>query len=245
MGYMTGTRSAKLPRGWHRPVRPGALLVVGAGLLLLWLGLMAGGVLWFYARFESHIAVKEHAMRLRLPEGLPGLAEVTTPLRLRLPQALAVRVPVRQDLPVQLQDSVVAQVRLKTVLPVSADVSVDHEVLVSTVAHLHAPVHRWLPRLDVTVPIQVRLPVHLVVPLRADVPLDLDVTVSGELQETVTVPVNTVLALRPQVQGDVVAQMTTQTAFRLFGPQEPMPVTLMDSRLRLPFDLARVTRRAH
>lgn len=232
------------PQGWHRPVRPGALLVVSAVLLLLWLALMAGGVMWFYARFESHITVREQPVRVRLPSGLPALAEMSTPLRLQLPQALQVNVPVRQTVPLQLHDSVQARVQLKTVLPVSTEVRVDHEVLISTVARLHAPVHRWLPPLDVTVPVQLRLPVHLVVPVRAEVPLDLDVAVSGELRESVNVPVDTVLALRPQVQGDVVAQMRTQTAFRLFGPQEPVPMTIADARLRVPFDLTWFTRRA-
>ncbi|MDQ5926516.1 hypothetical protein [Aquabacterium sp.] len=235
--------ASKSPRGWHRPVRPAALIVVGGVLLLVWLMLMAVGVMWFYARFESHITVREQPVLLRLPSGLPALAEISTPLRLQLPQALKVNVPVRQMVPVQLHDSVQAQVQLKSVLPVSADVRVDHEVLVSTVARLHAPVSRWLPPLDVTVPVQLRLPVHLVVPVRAELPLNLDVTISGELREQLSVPVDTVLALRPQVQGDIVAKMQMQTAFRLFGPQEPVPMTIVDARLRVPFDLAWFTRR--
>src|SRR3990167_4426376 len=192
-GHRAAAPAATLPRGWHRPVRPRALLVVSVALLLVWLALMAGGVMWFYARFESHIT---------------------------------------------------GRVQVKTVLPVSTDVPVDHEVLISTVARMHAPVFRWLPPLDVTVPVQLRLPVHLVVPVRAEVPLDLDVTVSGELRKSVNVPVDTVLALRPQVKGDIVARMQAQTAFRLFGPQEPVPMTIADARLRVPFDLTWFTRRA-
>ncbi|MBP7502846.1 hypothetical protein [Aquabacterium sp.] len=217
--------------------------MVSAVLLLLWLVLMVGGVMWFYARFESHITVREQPVRVRLPSGLPALAEMSSPLRLQLPQALQVNVPVKQMVPMRLHDSVHARVQLKTVLPVSTDVRVDHEVLISTVARLHAPVYRWLPPLDVTVPVQLRLPVHLVVPVRADVPLDLDMAISGELRESVNVPVDTVLTLRPEVKGDIVAQMRTQTAFRLFGPQEPVPMTIVDARLRVPFDLAWVTRR--
>ena len=236
-------RASSPPRGWHRPVRPRALLVVSAVLLLLWLVLMVGGVMWFYARFESHITVREQPVRVRLPSGLPALAEMSSPLTLQLPQALKVNVPVKQMVPMRLHDSVHARVQLKTVLPVSTDVRVDHEVLISTVARLHAPVYRWLPPLDVTVPVQLRLPVHLVVPVRADVPLDLDMAISGELRESVNVPVDTVLTLRPEVKGDIVAQMRTQTAFRLFGPQEPVPMTIVDARLRVPFDLAWVTRR--
>ncbi|OGB02725.1 MAG: hypothetical protein A3G29_02180 [Burkholderiales bacterium RIFCSPLOWO2_12_FULL_64_99] len=225
-------------------MRPRALLVVSVALLLVWLALMAGGVMWFYARFESHITVREQPVRVRLPSGLPALAEMSSPLRLQLPQALKVNVPVKQSVSLELRDSVQARVQVKTVLPVSTDVPVDHEVLISTVARMHAPVFRWLPPLDVTVPVQLRLPVHLVVPVRAEVPLDLDVTVSGELRKSVNVPVDTVLALRPQVKGDIVARMQAQTAFRLFGPQEPVPMTIADARLRVPFDLTWFTRRA-
>lgn len=235
---------AATPRGWHRPVRPGALLGVAVGLLVLWLGLMAGGVMWFYAHFESHITVREQAVRLRLPSGLPALAEVSSPLTLQVPSTLRVQVPVRQEVPVALQDSVHARVRLVTTLPVSTEVLMAHEVEVKTVAQLHAPVYRWLPALDVAVPVQIRLPVRLKVPVHTVVPLDLDVAVSGELHETVRVPVDTVMTLRPQVRGDIVAQMQSQTAFRLFGPQEPVPMTITDTRLRLPFDLAWITTRS-
>lgn len=225
-------------------MRPRALLVVSVALLLVWLALMAGGVMWFYARFESHITVREQPVRVRLPSGLPALAEMSSPLRLQLPQALKVNVPVKQSVSLQLRDSVQARVQVKTVLPVSTDVRVDHEVLISTVARMHAPVFRWLPPLAVTVPVQLRMPVHLVVPVRAEVPLDLDMAISGKLQEQLSVPVDTVLALRPQVQGDIVARMQAQTAFRLFGPQEPVPMTIADARLRVPFDLTWFTRRA-
>lgn len=236
--------TADAPRGWHRPVRPGALLAVAVGLLVLWLALMAGGVMWFYAHFESHITVREQAIRLRLPSGLPALAEVSSPLTLQVPSTFRVQVPVRQEVPVTLHDSVHARVRLATTLPVSTEVQVAHEVEVNTVARLHAPVHRWLPALDVTVPVQIRLPVRLRVPVDTAMPLDLDLAVSGELNETVRVLVDTVMALRPQVRSDIVAQMQSQTAFRLFGPQEPVPMTITDTRLRLPFDLARITTQA-
>src|SRR5690606_7070222 len=117
------------PRGWHRPVRPGALLGIGAVLLVIWLALMAGGVVWFYARFESHILLQEQPVRLRLPAGLPALAEISSPLIWQLPQALDVKVPVRQTVPVLLHDSVHAQVQLKAVVPVATEVRVAHEVL--------------------------------------------------------------------------------------------------------------------
>lgn len=236
--------TADTPRGWHRPVRPGAMLAVAVSMLVLWLALMVGGVMWFYAHFESHITVHEQAVRLRLPSGLPALAEVSSPLTLQVPPTLRVQVPVRQEVPVTLHDSVHARVRLATTLPVSTEVQVAHEVEVKTVARLHAPVHRWLPALDVTVPVQIRLPVRLRVPVKTEVPLDLDLAVSGELNETVRVPVDTVMALRPQVRSDIVAQMQSQTAFRLFGPQEPVPMTITDTRLRLPFDLPWITTQA-
>lgn len=232
------------PRGWHRPVRPGQLLWVALVLLVLWLGLMIGGVMWFYAHFESQLMLREQAMRLRLPSGLPSLASVSSPLALKVPHGIPMNVPVRQEIPVNLHDSVHARVRLVTTLPVSTEVLVAHEVEVKTIARLHAPVHRWLPALDVTVPLQIRLPVRLKVPVHTTVPIDLDMAVSGELDEALRVPVDTVVALRPQVLGHIEAQMQSHTAFRLFGPQEPVPMTIIDTRLRLPFDLARITTQA-
>ncbi len=53
---------------------------VSAVLALLWLALMVGGVMWFYARFESHITVREQPVEVRLPWVLPALAEMSSPL---------------------------------------------------------------------------------------------------------------------------------------------------------------------
>lgn len=235
------TAPTRAPRGWHRPVRPGALLAVGGALLLLWLALMAGGVVWFYAQFESHITVRDQAMRLRLPAGLPAMVEVSQPLSLQLPPTLAVQVPIRQDVAVQVQDSVQAHVQLDTVLPVHTDVRVTHEVPVATVARLHAPVFRWLPSFDVTVPVTVRLPIDLVIPVRAEVPLNLDVAVSGDLHQSVVVPVDTVVTVRPEIKQSVQARMQALTAFALREPQQPVAMTISHANLRVPFDLMRVT----
>lgn len=223
-------------------MRPRALWAVATMLLLSWLVLMVAGVWFFYQRFESHITVREQPMTVRLPPGLPALAEVSLPVRLRLPPLSPIEVPVRQTVAAELRDSVQARVQMNTVLPVNATVQVDHDVAVHTTARVNVPVHAWLPRLDVRVPLTITLPVHLAVPVRANVPLDLDMQITGELRERIQVPLATTFRVRPQVQGEILAHLQDQTALHLVGPQRPVPMTIVHTRLKVPFDLRVLTR---
>lgn len=223
------------PRGWHRPVRPVALLLVGGAVLLLWLALMLAATWYVHARWDALIDLREQPVRLRLPAGLNALAEVQGPLRTRLDIAPHVRVPLRQTLSAEVSDSLEAQVRLHTVVPVATRVRVEQTVPVRTSLQLSVPVLSWLPRFEVTVPLTVAVPIRLDVPVRLDVPLDLDAHVSGALRAPLQVPLDVVLDLRPEVHADLAVAVSRQMAFRLLGPMAPMPLRIEQARLRLPF----------
>jgi hypothetical protein len=99
------------PRGWNRPVRPVALLVVGGAVLLLWLVLMTTSVWWFYEHWEARLTLRNQQVSLRLPAGMPAMAEVTSPLRSRLNLRPRIEVPVHQTVSAELPDHLQAHVR--------------------------------------------------------------------------------------------------------------------------------------
>lgn len=235
-----GTRP---PRGWHRPVRPVALILVGVGVLLVWGGLMLAATWYVYARWDAIVELHDHPVKLRLPEGLQAMAEVAAPLQARVNLAPVVQVPLRQTLSVEFSDSLQAQARLRATVPVDTVLHVEQNVPVRTSLQLSVPVVSWLPRFEVTVPVALDLPVKVDVPVKLEVPLDMDVLASGELRAPLQVPLDVDLRLRPEVRGPLAVQISRQMAFRLQGPMQPMPVWIEHARLSLPFSQPRLRQR--
>jgi hypothetical protein len=225
------------PRGWNRPVRPVALLVVGGAVLLLWLVLMTTSVWWFYEHWEARLTLRNQQVSLRLPAGMPAMAEVTSPLRSRLNLRPRIEVPVHQTVSAELPDHLQAHVQVHTTLAIDTSVSVDQVVPVSTTLNLAVPLRSWLPRINVTLPLTLNLPVHMVVPVKAQVPVDLDMVVSGDLPPRLSVPIDTVFKLRPEVKGAIEARMVALTEFRLVSPVEPFDLSIEQADLHVPFNL--------
>ena len=231
------------PRGWNRPVRPVALVLVGVAVLLLWGLLMLAATWYVYARWDAIVELRQHPITLRLPEGLQALAEVSAPLQTRVNLAPRVVVPVHQTLAVEVSDSLQARARLQTRVPVDTVVHVAQSVPVRTSLQLSVPVVSWLPRFEVTVPLVLDLPVKLDVPIKIEVPLDLDVLASGTCKGARNSPLDVDLRLRPEVRGNLRVGIGRQMAFRLQGPMPPMPVLIEHARLNLPFSQPRLRQR--
>lgn len=229
--------SAVAPRGWHRPVRPVALVLVGGTVLLVWLTLMMASVWYFYAHWEARMTMRNQAVRLRLPEGMQAVAAVHSPLRSRIDMQPLVRVPIHQVMPARISDQLQARVQLRSAIPIDTSVTVDHLVQVKTTVDLSVSVFSWLPRVPVSLPVTVDLPVRMVVPIKKDIPIDLDLTVSGNLPPQLNIPIDAMFAVRPRIKGDIEARMVSETAFKLVTPLTPFPLTIEQANLRVPFDL--------
>jgi hypothetical protein len=230
-------------RGWNRPVRPVALIVVGSSLLLIWLVLMTASVWYFYEHWEARLTLNNQRVALRLPAGMPAMAEVTSPLRSRIDLQPLVHVPIHQTVSARFDDQLQARAQLHTVLLIDTSVTLDQLIPVHTTLTLDVPLRSWLPRINVTLPVTLNLPVHMVVPVKAQVPVDLDVLVSGKLPEKLDIPIHAMFDLRPQVRGDIEARMLTQTEFRLVSPVAPFDLSIEHAHLRVPFNLTVFKRR--
>lgn len=231
------------PRGWHRPVRPVALLVVGVLLLLIWLVLITGAVWYFYARWEARVTLHDQKLTLLLPAGMPAMAEVTSPIRSKLDFTPQLHLPIKQNLTAKFDDHVQVRAQVHTMLAVDTSVNVDQVVPVRTVLNVDVPVHAWLPRMKLAVPVTLSLPVHMVVPVKSQVPVDLDVVVSGDLPKSINVPLDATLDLSPHVKGAINARMSALTEFRLVAPVPPVELSIEHADLRVPFNLTFLSRR--
>lgn len=232
------------PRGWNRPVRPLALVLVGGGVLLVWLVLMAVSVWYFYEHWEARVALRDQRLALRLPDGMSAVAMVTSPLRSRLNVQPLVHIPIKQTLTATLPDQLEAHVQLHTVLPVDTSVTINQLVPIQTTLKVDVPLRSWLPRINVTLPLAFNLPVHLVVPVKAQVPVDLDMLISGDLPPTLSIPLDATFAVRPHIKGELRAHMQSEAVFHLVAPLAPFEMSIAQAFLRVPFDLTFLKQRA-
>ncbi len=226
------------------PIRPAALVLVGAAVLLIWLMLMSVSVWYFYGHWEARLTLLNQPVQLRLPPGMVAVAEVSAPLQTRIDMQPVVQIPIKQTIAVQVSEHLHATAHLKTIVPVDTSVTVEHVIPISTTLQMQVALRSWLPTMPVSVPITVNVPIKITVPVKADVPVDMDVAVSAELPPSLNIPIDTVFSVRPHVKGMVTAYMTSQTAFSLLAPIEPFPLTIDRAALSVPFNLAFLKQRA-
>lgn len=227
-----------LSRGWNRPVKPLALVLIGALVLVIWLALTVLGTLYFYETWETHFVMRDQPASLRLPAGMQATAEVTSPIKTHVDLRPGVTLKIDQPVDVHIQDSVMARATLHTSLPVDTIVQVDTVVPVKTVLDLSVSIKSWLPRVPVTVPVTLTLPVRMAVPLRAQVPVTLDIEASGHLPKRMTVPVRGTFHLRPHVKGEIDVHMKSLTRFSLSEPLHLPDLRIVRADVRLPMSLA-------
>lgn len=237
--------SAPAARGWNRPIRPLALVLVGGAVLLSWLVLISVAVWYFYAFWEARLTMRHQAVRLRLPVGMVAMAEVGSPVRTRLDMRPVVHMPVKQTVPAQMTDHVHAQVQLQTVLPVDTLVEVDRVVPVTTTLELSVSLRSWLPSIPVILPVTLNLPLQMSVPIKTSLPIKLELTVGGELPPVINVPIDATFTVRPHIQSAIEARMISHAAFSLMAPIEPFPMTIARTDLRVPFSLTLLKQRSH
>lgn len=229
--------------GWHRPVSLKSLLIVGGLVLLVWLALMLAAVWFVYTQLDARMTLREQPVTLRLPAGLQAQAVVAQPVRTRIDLRPHVSVPVRQNLQAQVDDNLLTRAGFDATLPVDTVVQVDQVVQVKTELHMQVPLVGWLPAFDVAMPVTLSLPFKATVPVRAQVPVHFDALVSGELRAPLDVPLDTVFKLRPEVHEVVNAQVRGQMDFVVQGAMPPMPLTIEQARLLVPFDVPSIRQR--
>jgi len=229
--------------GWHRPVSPRSLLVVGGMVLLVWLALMLAAVWFVYTQFDARMDLRQQPVTLRLPAGLQAQATVQQPVITQIDLSPQVSVPVRQRLRAQVHDTLLTRASFEASLPVDTVVQVDQVVAVQTELGMQVPLVAWLPAFDVSLPVTLNLPIKASVPVRAQVPVRFDALVSGELRAPIEVPLDTVFHLRPQIRDVVRAEVRGQMDFVVQGTMPPVPLTIERARLLVPFDVPSIRQR--
>lgn len=230
---------------WHRPVRWQALFWVAGSLLVVWVALVAGAIWYLYGHWESRVHLQRQALLLRLPVGLAAHAEITAPISTHLTARPTVDVPVNQTVRAHVSDQFLADLTMQTTVQVDTVVRVQHEVPVSTNLQARVDLGRWLPTLDISVPVSLVVPVNLAVPVKAAVPVSLKLKASGEFRSPVSLPVHQRLTLRPVLDAPLKARFTRQIRFSLDEALPPVPMQIEAAHLRVPFDLTFLRQRSH
>lgn len=225
---------ALAPRGWHRPVRRRDVVMVMLGAALLWSTLVAVGAWQVREHWQSAVSLRHQPLTLRLPSGMPALAEVHTPLLTRLDLQSRVAAPIDQVVGVQLMNTLNAQAVINTVVPVSTSVHFEEDIPVSTEVEMKIPVVSWLPAMNVVVPISFSVPVRMTVPIKVQVPVALDVTVTGRVADPVKVPVRTTMNLSVPVHAKLRADVLNVAEFNLVGLQAPFALSIEQADVILP-----------
>lgn len=222
------------PRGWHRPVRRRHVVLTMAAVALLWLAIVAGAAWFTREHWQSAVTLRDQTITLRLPTGMPGRAEVRTPLHTRLDTQSTVDVPIDQMVRVQLMNKLGAQAIVNTSVPVDTSVEFQQDIPIETSIEMKVPVVSWLPAMNVVVPVKFSVPVHMTVPIRAQVPLVLDVHVAGQVSEAMAVPIRTTMRLNVPVRAKLQAEVLNRADFNLEGLQQPFDLTIAHAQVQLP-----------
>jgi hypothetical protein len=223
---------------WRRPVGLRGLLWVGFGLALLWSATMAVAVWGFYRNWQVEIALRHQPVMLHLPMGMRSVAEVDEPMTVPLRARPAFTLKLNQTMQATLDQPLLARIKLQTELPIATSVSVQQDIPVQTVLHMQVPLRSWLPPVVVDLPVRITVPVRWQLPVQARVPVKLDVLVSGQIRQTLNVPVQASWQLTPRIDTRLHARVVGQTAFVLKDGIPALPVEIERADLRLPFNLS-------
>lgn len=206
---------------------------------LLWLALIAFALWWLLSHGLLSTALREQAVRLRLPEGLQAQAQVLSPVHADVKVLQHLRVPIAQTVSVSLPQALQAQAQVQTSLPIDTVIRVRQDVPVSATVHARVPVVRWLPAMAVEVPLAFVVPVDLAVPVRVTVPLNLAMDVQVQVPHALPVPIRTALDLRLPVNERLRVDVLRHAGFQWVG--QPAPLKLGIAQLPIGQALSAVS----
>lgn len=221
------------------------LLAAGLGTVAL---ILVGGVIGFlcYTRLVFGLTLSEQAVLLQLPEQLEARVRAVNQVAVRLDGDVSARVPLKQSFTVPLQGTYQAEVAFEAEIPLRTVMHYQGMVPVDAVAELAGNTglvidRAWLPKfpLRAKVPLRFDFPIALSVPLDTRIRLAYRGPVSFAFNQTLTVPVDTVLDTRLHIARDAVAPVRTSFRLRALPPQAPVPAIIRHAELMVPLNALR------
>lgn len=207
------------------------------------LGLVVlGGILGFmlYTHLALGLPLKDQPGLLQLPALLKARATATNTVAIRLHGNIDATVPFRQDLSIPLTGTYPADMALDTLVPLrfvieyhgSIPIHSSTEIQATTDLVLHK---KFLPKfpLRITVPLDFQLPVTLKVPVDTRMRFSYHGPVRFAFNQTVTVPVDTVIRARLPVDRDVNAPILASFGLSVEPPATALPIIIRQADLNL------------
>lgn len=211
--------------------------VQGAGLLLL---VLIGGVAGFllYTRLILGIGLRNQPALLQLPPEIMVNARATHKLPIRLRGTLDAAVPIRQTIALPLAGTYAADVVMDAKVPLRFNIRYQGQVPVRAYADVNGTTD--LVFKSVLIPkfkLKVRVPLDFILPVKLDIPVDTELAVNYRgpvqltLDQTVAVPVDTVLHTRLKLDRDVEAPILANFNMRVRPPAAPLSVRVLKADL--------------
>lgn len=225
-------------------------LILTAGLLLVLMTLLAGGLAWWgWQNLAASVVLREQQADIRLPPSLAVEATVTRDVQVRIDQTLPVRVPIRQDLLIPLPHAIPVKVSIDTEVPIAIDVPVRQTVRIDQTIDVNADVRTRVLGIPLTLPIQGRVPVQADVPIDVRIPVrhTLPVALVTEAEVRLTEPlrahVDTVIEAEVPLRESLKLPVTRPLSARLTFPERTVRAGLSLMAVTVPLESVTLGRR--
>ncbi len=209
---------------------------------------VVGGALGFlaYARLALGLSLQHQAVLLGLPPEILVKVKALNQVRVRLDGEVSASMPLRQTFTLPMHGSYAAEAAFDAEIPLHTVLHYRGVVPVATTVDLAGSTglvvdKSWLPKfpLRAKVPLRFDFPVDLVVPLDTRMRLSYRGPVRFRLDQSLAVPVDTVINTRFHLARD--AEAPVRTAFRLRArPPATLPVVIEQAALNVPLSAVRL-----
>jgi hypothetical protein len=216
--------------------------VVVSGWIMILLAVI-GAFLGFmiYAQLVLHLHLRDQPGLLKFPQIVTAMATATNNVDIQLDGRIDAEVPFKQMLAIPLHGDYGANLDLETVVPLKFVIKYQGDVeihaatdLVGT-TELVTQKHWFLPAfpLKAHIPLDFKQPISLTVPVDTQIKLSYHGPISVRFNQTVHAPMNTVLKTHLMVNREVSTPILASFGMRLHSPEQPVPIIVQKSDLKL------------
>lgn len=208
-------------------------------ILLAVIGAFLGFMI--YAQLVLHLHIRDQPGFLKFPPIVNAVATATNDVDIQLDGRIDAEVPFKQQLAVPLHGDYSAILDLETTVPLKFVIKYQGEVdihaatdLVGT-TELVTQKHWYMPAfpLKAHIPLDFKQPLSLSVPVDTQIKLSYHGPIGVRFNQTVTAPMNTVLKTHLMVNREVSTPILASFGMRLHSPEQPVPIIVKNSDLKL------------
>lgn len=206
-------------------------------LLVTFVWLMTITAIYFWAKtyWQIKLPVRNAPFTVMLPKHMPVTTTVNNILTVDFNHRLDVEVPVDQIVNSSLTEDVALDVELTTDVKLATTIPFDAKVPVNAEFELLVPINTGvaLVSIPVKLPLSFEIPVSLAIPVDVTIPVNLETRVTGTINETVPVRLNTILKSSVLMATELRTEVLTTVGARMTFPISPTNLMVASANLNL------------